>query len=64
MMVLYYNGKYSWNSKKTNYSHGSLHSLFKEIFRKSKLYWNEIYEVIILGFGTGSISEIIGKYKH
>ncbi len=56
-------GKYSLNSENTNYSFGSLHTLFEKTFRKLKLNWNEINDVLILGFGTGSIVEIIGKYK-
>jgi spermidine synthase len=61
--VVLYTGKYSLNSENTNYSYGSLHFLFKKIFRKLKLNWNEINDVLILGFGTGSIAEIIGNYK-
>lgn len=61
--IILYAGKYSLNSENTNYSHGSVHSLFKKIFRKLKLNWNEVNNVLILGFGTGSIAEIIGKYK-
>ncbi len=56
-------GKYSLNSENTNYSYGSLYSLFKKIFRKLTLNWNEINSILILGFGTGCITEIIGKYK-
>lgn len=61
--IVLYGGKYSLNSENTNYSFGSLHSLFKKIFRKLKLDWNGINDVLILGFGTGSITEIIDKYK-
>ncbi|MGD0583253.1 MAG: fused MFS/spermidine synthase [Bacteroidales bacterium] len=56
-------GKYSLNSENTNYSYGSLHALFQRIFRKLKLDWTEINNVLILGFGTGSVAEIIGRYK-
>lgn len=56
-------GKYSLNSENTNYSHGSLHTVFEKIFRRLRLNWNEINNVLILGFGTGSIAEIIGRYK-
>lgn len=61
--IVLYGGEYSLNSENTNYSFGSLHSLFKKIFRKLKLDWNGINDVLILGFGTGSITEIIDKYK-
>jgi spermidine synthase len=56
-------GRYSLNSQNTNYSHGSLLYMFKTIFRKLDLNWENINDVLILGFGTGSIAEIIGKYK-
>jgi spermidine synthase len=56
-------GKYSLNSENTNYSFGSLHTLFRKTFRKLKLNWKGINDVLILGFGTGSVARIIGKYK-
>jgi spermidine synthase len=56
-------GHYSLNSENTNYSFGSLHILFKKVFRRLKLNWNVINDVLILGFGTGSVSQIINKYK-
>jgi len=56
-------GKFLLNSENVNYSFGSLHTLFKRIFRKLKLNWSNIENVLILGFGTGSIAEIIRKYK-
>jgi len=56
-------GKYSLNSENTNYSYGSLHTLFEKTFRKLKLNWNEINHGLILGFGTGSVAGIINKYN-
>jgi len=56
-------GKYSLNSENTNYSYGSLYSLFKRIFRRLKLDWSGINSVLVLGFGTGGVAEIIRKYK-
>lgn len=56
-------GKYALNSKNTNYSFGTLHSLFIRIFRKLNLKWNDINNVLILGFGTGSVAGIISRYK-
>jgi 2-polyprenyl-3-methyl-5-hydroxy-6-metoxy-1,4-benzoquinol methylase len=61
--IVLFNGRYSLNSKNTNYSFGTLHTLFKKIFRKLNLNWININDVLILGFGTGSIAEIIGKFK-
>jgi len=57
------NGKYSLNSENTNYSFGTLHLLFRKIFRKINLDWSNIKNVLILGFGTGSIAKIIRSYK-
>ena len=62
--ILLSNGKYLLNSANANYSYGSLHSLFEKTFRKLKLDWTTINNVLILGYGAGSIASIIGKYKH
>lgn len=56
-------GKYTLNSRNTNYSYGTLHTLFKKIFRKLNIDWQRIENVLILGFGAGSISEIISNYS-
>jgi len=56
-------GKYSLNSKNSNYSYGSLHTLFKKIFRRLGPDWNNINNALILGFGTGCVAETIGKYN-
>ena len=56
-------GKYNLNSKNTNYSFGTLHLLFRKIFRKINLDWSNIKYVLILGFGTGSVAKIIKSYN-
>jgi spermidine synthase len=61
--VVLHNGKYSLNSENTNYSFGTLHILFRKIFRKIGLDWSIIKNVLILGFGTGSVARIIRDYK-
>jgi len=61
--IVMFDGKYSLNSRNTNYSFGTLHTLFIKIFRMLDLDWRRINETLILGFGTGSIAELIGKYK-
>ncbi len=61
--IVLYAGKYSLNSENTNYSYGSLYTLFKKIFSELNLNWMEINDVLILGFGTGCIAELTGKYK-
>jgi spermidine synthase len=62
--VVLNSGKYSLNSANTNYSFGTLHTLFEKIFRRVKLNWNEINSALILGFGTGSIASLLFKYKN
>jgi spermidine synthase len=62
--VVLYSGRLSLNSENTNYSYGTLHTLFERTFRRLRLNWNDITDVLILGFGTGSIASIIGKYKY
>jgi spermidine synthase len=61
--IVLYSGKYSLNSENTNYSFGTLHTLFKRVFRRLKLNWKEISNVLILGFGTGSVARIIRTYN-
>jgi len=61
--IEFYTGKYSLNSKNTNYSYGTLHILFNRVFRRLKLNWSNINNVLILGFGTGSIASIISSIK-
>lgn len=61
--VILSGGKYSLNSMNTNYSFGSLHTLFKKLFRRLKLNWSKIDDVLLLGFGTGSVAAIIDSYK-
>jgi len=57
-------GRYELNSKNTNYSFGTLMALFKKIFKRLNLKWNSINNVLILGFGTGSVARIIAGYKN
>ena len=61
--IVMFDGKYSLNSRNTNYSFGTLYTLFSKIFRMLDPDWSKIHEALILGFGTGSIAELIGKYN-
>ncbi|MBE9480460.1 MAG: hypothetical protein IMY69_02060, partial [Bacteroidetes bacterium] len=57
-------GKYILNSKNVNYSYGGLHKAFQKIFRKINLKEEKIKNVLILGFGAGSIASILlDEYK-
>ena len=47
------------NSANTNYSFGGLHRVFQKAFKKLKIHERQIRDVLILGFGTGSIASIL-----
>jgi spermidine synthase len=58
------NGAHHLNTKKANYSFGSLHAVFATVFNKFKVKDRNIKTVLILGFGTGSVASIlIDDYK-
>lgn len=61
--VMLINGNYTLNSEHTNYSHGSLYSVFEKVFQKLNPEWEKIHDVLILGYGAGSIAEIIVQHK-
>lgn len=47
------------NSANANYSFGGLHRVFQKVFKKLKLNDRGIRDVLILGFGAGSIPSIL-----
>ncbi|MEA3496188.1 MAG: methyltransferase domain-containing protein [Bacteroidota bacterium] len=59
LKVYYINGKYILNAADTNYSFGELHKGFQKIFKKIKLEEKQFENVLLLGFGTGSVVSII-----
>ncbi len=54
----YENGKLVVNTKHVNYSYGSLHRLFREVISKL-MPIAESSKILILGFGAGSIADIL-----
>tara|TARA_B100000678_G_scaffold285056_1_gene287545 strand:+ start:1846 stop:2496 length:651 start_codon:yes stop_codon:yes gene_type:complete len=61
--IFWENGKKVLNGPHSNYSFGRLHQVFASGFRHFKPYWEEIHEVLILGYGGGSISELLKKQR-
>lgn len=55
------NGKYLLDGNDVNYSFGALHEIFLEAFLKCNLKERHIKEVLILGFGAGSIAHILQR---
>ena len=47
------------NSANTNYSYGGLHRVFQKVFKKLDIQNRQIRDVLILGFGTGSVASIL-----
>jgi spermidine synthase len=57
--VVHMNGKYLLNAENANYSWGTLKKVFEVAFRKLNIKNREIHEVLILGFGAGSVASIL-----
>ena len=57
--VLFTNGKYVLDSAHVNYSFGGLHTVFQKAFSQFGIKGREIKNVLILGFGSGSVASIL-----
>lgn len=62
--VVLENGKLVLNTAHVNYSYGSLHEIFYETFKKINIQDKEIKNVLILGFGGGSIASMLTDTFH
>lgn len=62
--VILVNGKLVLNSLHGNYSFGGLHTAFREVFKKLYFRKRNVREVLILGFGAGSVAAILTKEYH
>ena len=57
--VLSVGDKIMLNGANTNYSYGGLHRVFQKVLKKVNIRERKISEVLILGFGTGSVASIL-----
>ena len=57
--VLLVNGKYVLDTSSVNYSYGGLHKVFQKTFIYFNLKKLEFENVLILGFGAGSVASIL-----
>lgn len=57
--ISYEHGKKVLNAGEVNYSFGSLHDVFRIALQKAKIIEHPPTEVLILGFGAGSIASIL-----
>jgi len=62
--VVLENGKLVLNTAHVNYSYGSLHNIFYKTFKKINIQEREIKNVLILGFGAGSIASLLEDTFH
>ena len=47
------------NSSNTNYSFGGLHRVFQKVFKEIKPQESDLKDVLVLGFGAGSVAAIL-----
>ena len=59
LFVYHINGKYILNTANGNYSYGPLHKGFKKAFDRLDVKTRAIENVLVLGFGAGSIVSIL-----
>lgn len=55
------NDRFQLNYGKANYSFGALHEVFQKAFKKTKLADKNPQELLLLGFGAGSIAWIVRR---
>lgn len=53
------NGKYVLNADHSNYSFGSLHTIFLKAFQKLRIGEKQMDKVLLLGFGAGSVPAML-----
>ncbi|MCB9247006.1 MAG: hypothetical protein H6606_11330 [Flavobacteriales bacterium] len=54
-------GRLVVNTGEANYSYGNLQRAFEGVFRELALPWEQIENILILGFGSGSVAQSIRK---
>lgn len=59
--VLLANGRYQLDSANVNYSFGGLHTVFQKAFKQFKIRERNIKNVLVLGFGSGSVASILQR---
>ena len=62
--VVWQGGRMVLNALHVNYSFGSLHRVFQSAFQQLNPDFDVIRNVLILGFGAGSVAQILQHEKH
>jgi spermidine synthase len=58
------NGRLLLNTYNANYSYGSLQDAFRFVFKKIKIEDKKIKDILVLGFGCGSVAALFNGYKN
>ena len=64
LQVVIRNGRLLLNTYNANYSYGSLQDAFRFVFKKIKIKDKNIKDILVLGFGCGSIAALFNGYKN
>ncbi|MFZ4614429.1 MAG: hypothetical protein ACOYNH_12175 [Bacteroidia bacterium] len=64
LQVVIRNGRLLLNTYNANYSYGSLQDAFRFVFKKIKIEDKKIKDILVLGFGCGSIAALFNGYKN
>lgn len=59
--LLWVNGVLTLNTHNANYSFGSMYQIFKNAFKRFKFNPSSHHTILILGFGAGSLYQILQK---
>ncbi len=62
--VIRQNKRLVLNAPHTNYSFGSLHDVFRKVFLQLNPDYQRIEDILVLGFGAGSVARILQKENH
>jgi len=61
--VAFDNGRYVLNAPTVNYSYGTLHTIFFQLFQNYSVLERKPQRVLILGFGGGSVAQLLRPLK-
>jgi spermidine synthase len=64
LQVVIRNGRLLLNTYNANYSYGSLQDAFRFVFKKIKIKDKKVKDILVLGFGCGSVAALFNDYKN
>ena len=64
LQVVIRNGRLLLNTFNANYSYGSLQDAFRFVFKKIKIKDKKVKDILVLGFGCGSVAALFNGLKN